>query len=97
VAAIERALRAGLAPEHLAIEDESERHRGHAGAASGGGHYRVTVVSARFAGRARLERHRMVYAALGTALGGEIHALALRALTPEEWAGAASPGGTRSE
>ncbi len=85
-AEIERALRARLAPEHLAVEDESHQHRGHAGAAAGGGHFRVTVVSGRFAGRDRLERHRMVYEALGDAVGREIHALALRALTPEEWA-----------
>jgi BolA protein len=85
VAALERALRAGLAPEHLVVRDESHLHRGHAGAASGGGHFRVLVVSPRFAERSRLERHRMVYAALGDALRGDVHALALRALTPEEW------------
>jgi BolA protein len=85
VEAIRRALRSELAPEHLAVCDESERHRRHAGARAGGGHFRVTVVSGAFAGRGRLERHRMVYAALGAALGGEIHALAVRALTPEEW------------
>jgi BolA protein len=86
-AAIEQLLRARFAPEHLELADESELHRGHAGAASGGGHFRLTVVSASFAGRGRVERHRMVYEALGGAVGGEIHALAVRALTPEEWRG----------
>ena len=94
-AAIEGALRARLAPAHVAVEDESHRHRGHAGAASGGGHFRITIVSAAFAGRGRLERHRMVYDALGDAVGREIHALALRALTPDEWQ--ATRSGARSE
>jgi BolA protein len=84
-AAIEQLLRARFAPEHLELADESAQHAGHAGAAAGGGHFRVTVVSASFAGRGRLERHRMVYEALGGAVGAEIHALALRALTPDEW------------
>jgi len=84
---IESALRAALDPVHLSVQDESERHRGHAGAASGGGHFRVTIVSPRFAGRSRIERHRMLHDALGDAFESEIHALAIRALTPEEWEG----------
>lgn len=83
--AIERALRAEFEPLHLEVHDESGRHRGHAGAASGGGHFGVTIVSRRFAEVARLERHRMLYRALEELLGAEIHALAIRALTPEEW------------
>jgi BolA protein len=82
---IEATLQAALATSHLSVRDESERHRGHAGAASGGGHFRVTVVSAAFEGKTRLERHQMVYGALGDAMRAEIHALALRAFTPEEW------------
>ena len=82
---IERILRESFTPLHLELEDESERHRGHAGAAAGGGHFRVTLVSASFAGQSRVARHRKVYDALGTEMGGEIHALAVRALTPEEW------------
>jgi BolA protein len=82
---VERALRDALAPEHLELRDESERHRGHAGAAEGGGHFRVTIVSARFAGRSRIERHRLVYDAVRDAFGPEIHALAVRAWTPAEW------------
>ena len=88
---IESTLRAALEPDHLVVRDESERHRGHAGAAAGGGHFRVTVVASAFEGRSRLERHRMVYAALDAALEGDIHALAIRARTPDEWA--ASSGG----
>jgi BolA protein len=85
LARVERVLREELAPEHLVVRDESERHRGHAGAAGGGAHYRVTIVSSRFEGRSRLERHRLVYAALGEAFAAEIHALAIRARTPAEW------------
>jgi BolA protein len=84
-ARIERALRDAFAPAHLEVIDQSHRHRGHAGAAGGGGHFDVVIVSARFAGSARLARHRMVYDALGPAMAEAIHALAIRALTPEEW------------
>ena len=82
---IETALRVALAPLHLEVEDESHRHRGHAGAADGRGHFRVHVVSRRFAGCSRLARHRMVYDALGDQMQTDIHALAVHAHTPEEW------------
>ena len=49
-----------------------------------GGHYRVRIVSARFAGQSPIERHRAVYQALGDLMGGEVHALSLRALAPDE-------------
>ncbi len=83
---IERLLRERLRPEHLQVQDESERHRGHTGAASGGGHFRVTIVAGCFAGRSRLERHRLLHEVLEDELKAEIHALALRVFTPEEWA-----------
>lgn len=73
-----------LDPETLVLTDESGQHIGHAGAASGGGHYRLTLVSARFAGQSRLARHRMVYAALGDLMRGPIHALAIEAYAPGE-------------
>jgi BolA protein len=85
VAMIEHRLRSALDPSLLEIADESERHRGHTGAASGGGHFRVTVVASGFAGKSRLERHRLLYAALGDAMSSDIHALAIHAFTPEEW------------
>jgi BolA protein len=81
---IEAALRAALAPEQLEVHDESHRHRGHAGAADGRGHFRVRIVSPRFAGQTRLARHRLVYAALGAELESEVHALAIQALAPDE-------------
>lgn len=74
-----------LAPQRVEIEDESHLHAGHAGARPGGeSHFRALVVAARFEGKGRVERQRMVYAALGELMSGPIHALALRTLTPEE-------------
>jgi BolA protein len=75
---------AALEPETIDIVDDSASHAGHAGARSGGGHYELTIVSARFAGRPRIERHRMVYTALGPLMQQQIHALALRTLAPGE-------------
>jgi BolA protein len=78
-------LRSGLAAEHVVVEDESARHVGHEGARGGAGHYAVVVVAARFAGLDPLRRHRAVYAAVGDMLPSEVHALSIRAFTPEEW------------
>ena len=79
---IRAALERALAPTSIDIEDDSARHAGHAGARSGG-HYRVAVVSAAFAGRSPLERHRMVYQALEPLMTRGIHALNISARTPE--------------
>jgi BolA protein len=84
---IEAKLRAALEARHVEVIDESALHAGHAGAAAGGGHFRALIVSPVFAGRSRVERQRLVYAALAAEMGPEIHALALRTLTPEEWSG----------
>jgi len=73
-----------LAPESISIEDESAQHAGHEGARGGGGHYRLVVVSARFAGQPLQARHRMVYEALGPLMQKEIHALAINAYAPDE-------------
>jgi BolA family transcriptional regulator, general stress-responsive regulator len=75
---------ARLDPVSLEIVDESSRHAGHEGAKSGGGHYRLTIVSGQFAGQPVQARHRMVYDALGALMRKEIHALAIKASTPEE-------------
>ena len=83
VAKIRERLTAAFAPAQLLITDDSHHHAGHA-SAKGGGHYTVTVVSSMFAGKRPLERHRMVYAALQNELRGEIHALTIRATTPDE-------------
>jgi BolA protein len=75
---------AALDPEALDLVDESALHAGHAGAAGGGGHYRLTIVSPRFRGQDTVARHRMVYGALGPMMRREIHALSIQALAPEE-------------
>lgn len=75
---------ATLAPESVSIEDESAQHAGHEGARSGGGHYRLVVVSPRFTGQPLQARHRLVYEALGPLMRREIHALALTAYAPGE-------------
>lgn len=71
-------------PVECQVLDESEAHVGHAGAASGGGHYRVRLVSERFQGCNRIARHRLVYDCLDDMMRQEIHALALTLLTPSE-------------
>ncbi len=75
---------ATLEPQSVELLDESGLHAGHEGARAGGSHFRLTIVSPRFEGMDTLARHRMVYAALGPLMQREIHALAIRALTPDE-------------
>lgn len=89
-------LASALEIRHLEIVDESDRHRGHAGWREGGEtHFQITVVSPAFAGQSRIERHRRVNAILGEELSGPVHALSIRALTPEE-AAAQPRTGSRS-
>jgi BolA family transcriptional regulator, general stress-responsive regulator len=73
-----------LEPEKIEIVDESARHAGHEGAKSGGGHYLLTIVSRKFSGKSALARHRLVYTALQEMMHKDIHALSVRAYTPEE-------------
>ena len=76
---------AALEPIELEVVDESEGHRGHAGYRDGGNtHWRVAIVSPRFAGASVVARHRMVYQALGNLMNNPIHALAITARAPEE-------------
>jgi BolA protein len=84
VAELIREKMSALAPESISVEDESSQHVGHAGAAGGGGHYRLTIVSARFKGQPLQARHRMIYEALGSLMHREIHALAISAYAPDE-------------
>jgi BolA protein len=74
-----------LEPQRVRIVDESARHAGHAGARDGGGHYVLTIVSSRFAGKPPLARHRLVYDALRDMMHKNIHALSVKAYTPEEF------------
>jgi len=75
---------AALQPESIEILDESGKHAGHEGAKGGGGHYMLTIVSQRFAGKTAQARHRMIYDALGPLMRQEIHALAIKAYAPDE-------------
>ncbi|MDF0600115.1 BolA family transcriptional regulator [Psychromarinibacter sp. C21-152] len=75
---IEQRLRDSFAPDTLSVEDESEKHRGHAGYREGGeSHFRVHISAPAFASMSRLERHRAVHAALGAEVMDRVHALAL--------------------
>lgn len=82
---IREKLQAEFAPDHLVIEDQSALHAGHAGARSGGGHFAVLIVANGFAGKKPLERHRMVYRALGNMMQTDIHALSIKSFTAEEY------------
>ena len=73
-----------LAPIRLEIIDESAKHAGHAGAASGGGHFIVKIVSSAFTDRSPIQRHRLVYEAVDDMMHRDIHALSIQASTPEE-------------
>ena len=74
-----------LTPQALEVVNESHMHAGHASSpGTGESHFRVVVISELFKGKSRLERHRMVNAALAEELAGGVHALAIKALTPEE-------------
>ena len=75
---------AALEPVSVELQDESGQHLGHAGWKPGGSHFRLTIVSARFSGKDRLSRHRMVYDALGPLMRDDVHALAIHALAPDE-------------
>jgi BolA protein len=71
-------------PETLGVEDESHLHEGHAGARDGRGHFRVLIISKAFTDKTLLQRHRMVYQALGDLMRTDIHALSIDAWSPEE-------------
>ena len=77
-------LTAALAPVEMELVDESALHAGHAGAASGGGHYRLRIVSPLFEGVRLVMRHRLVYDSVHDMMHTEIHALAITALAPSE-------------
>jgi len=82
---IAKKLQEAFAPDRLDVIDESHLHEGHAGHQPGGEtHFRVNIVSARFEGKSRIERHRMINATLAAELAGPIHALALKAQTTAE-------------
>jgi len=73
-----------LQPVELEIIDESAKHAGHAGAASGGGHFIVNITASAFNDKTLIQRHRLVYDAVDDIMHREIHALSIQAKTPEE-------------
>ena len=79
-----RELLAPLDPVLVELEDDSAKHAGHPGAASGGGHFSLKIVSPRFEGLRLVMRHRLVYDAVHEMLKSDIHALAITALAPSE-------------
>jgi BolA protein len=90
-----RDLLVALHPIELQIEDESAQHAGHPGARAGGGHFRLRMISPDFPGLSRVQRHRLVYDCLGSLMPGQIHALAMTLLSPDEAAAAGAHPPTR--
>ena len=87
VETIRKILNEAFSPTQLDIIDESHKHAGHEGAKSGGGHFVAFIVSDAFEGKNLLERHRMVYEALGDLMKTDIHALSIKAHTTAEVTG----------
>jgi BolA protein len=73
-----------LDPDSVELTDDSAKHAGHAGAKGGGGHFELVIVSQQFEGKSHQARHRLIHAALGDMLEREIHAIAIKAYTPDE-------------
>ena len=75
-----------LQPTHLELHNDSARHEAHVAAGKhGGAHFQIVVVSAKFANESLVNRHRMVYGAVGDLRDSQIHALSMKTLAPDEW------------
>jgi stress-induced morphogen len=85
ITAIREALEKQFDPEYLDVEDESHLHEGHAGAQTGMGHYRVTIVARAFQGMSAIQRHKAVFDALGDLMKTDIHAVSIRPIAPGEF------------
>jgi len=81
---IHATLKSALQPDFIDIIDDSQAHAGDPGAQNGAGHYVLSIVSSQFAGRSMVQRHQMVYSALASFMPAEIHALRIKAITPDE-------------
>ena len=84
ISAFDEDLRKAFQVIDLSIEDESHLHAGHAGAATGGGHFKLKIIAPEFKGLSLVARHRAVYTALNRHIPKEIHALTIVALDPDE-------------
>ena len=82
---IREKLNTALSPDSLEVIDRSHEHAGHEGAKAGGGHFDVIIIAEAFNEMGTVQRHRAIYDALGDAMKTEIHALSIRAYTPEEF------------
>lgn len=82
---IQERLQEALEPIHLSVIDDSHLHENHPEAKkNGGGHFSIEIISEQFTEKSAIERHRMIYVALGDTMGTDIHALSINAKTPEE-------------
>lgn len=81
---IKSRLQQSLQADRIEIIDDSFKHKGHEGAKSGGGHFNVIIIAKAFENKSLVQRHQLVYAALGDMMQSEIHALSIKALSPEE-------------
>ncbi len=81
---IKQKLNEALKPDLIEIIDDSAAHAGHVGAKKGGGHFNVTIVAKIFDDKSLVQRHQLIYQALGDLMKNEIHALGINALTPSE-------------
>ena len=81
---IEQRLTNAFSPSEILVKDQSHLHAGHAGARDGGGHFEVLIVADAFSGQSRIQRHRMVFDAVGELMKADIHALRIKALAPDE-------------
>ena len=84
---IHAAIESALSPDLLEVTDESHLHAGHTGARGGKGHFCLRIVAPRFTGLTLINRHRLVYAALGKLVDSDIHALSIEAIAPGEYTG----------
>ena len=91
VAVIRSRLQDAFQPDELEIVDDSHRHAGHAGARDGRGHFNVRIRSQHFSGKRTVERHRMIYAALGSLMQTDIHALGVIAQSPDDFESSKAP------
>lgn len=82
---LEMRLRESLNATYCEVIDESHLHAGHVGARDGGGHFRATIVSAKFSGLSRIKAQKLVYESVDEWMGNEIHALSMKTFTPEAW------------
>ncbi|ORU89785.1 MAG: cell division protein BolA [Cycloclasticus sp. symbiont of Poecilosclerida sp. M] len=73
-----------IEPDFIEVLDDSQAHAGHEGAKAGGGHFYLTIVSDKFNEKSRIQRHQLIYQTLGDMMKSDIHALSIKAFTPEE-------------